>query len=74
MEAQLINPYRANAAHAGERDEDRGLFRSILTWIDETRRYRRTRAELSELSERELADIGLSRLDIEGVARRCARG
>lgn len=74
MEAQLINPYRANAGRAADDGEGRGMVRSILAWIDQTRRYRRTRSELSELSERELADIGLSRLDIEGVARRCARG
>jgi uncharacterized protein YjiS (DUF1127 family) len=43
-------------------------------WMREQRRYRQTMNELSALTDRELADIGLTRADIETVAERCARG
>ena len=36
------------------------------------RTYRRTRDELSGLSDRDLADLGLNRSMIEGVAREAA--
>ena len=36
------------------------------------RRYRRTYDELSRLSNRELDDLGITRYDIESVARRSA--
>lgn len=36
--------------------------------------YRRTLAELDALSDRELADIGISRYDIPAIARDTARG
>ncbi|MBO0663427.1 DUF1127 domain-containing protein [Jiella sp. MQZ9-1] len=41
------------------------LVRSYKTW----RRYRETLNELSRLSRRELADLGISRSDIPTVAR-----
>jgi uncharacterized protein YjiS (DUF1127 family) len=50
------------------------LFSRVTAWVDEQRRYRRTVEELSYLTERELADIGLSRSDIDLVARNCAAG
>lgn len=34
--------------------------------------YSRTRAELSALTDRELADLGISRFDIDRVAREAA--
>lgn len=40
--------------------------------LAEQRRYRATVNELSTLGDRELADIGLRRADIEFVARRAA--
>ncbi|MFN3688087.1 DUF1127 domain-containing protein [Salinarimonas sp.] len=50
----------------------------IVTWILERlrayARYRDTVRELSRLSDRELADVGLSRADIEAAARLAARG
>ncbi|MCB8836689.1 DUF1127 domain-containing protein [Aurantimonas sp. VKM B-3413] len=42
------------------------LIRSYSNW----RRYRETVNELSRLSQRELADLGISRTDIPSVARR----
>ncbi len=45
----------------------------LASWFAEQRRYRRTLAELSTLTDRELDDIGLTRGDLEFVARRSAR-
>jgi len=45
---------------------------SLVTWIDAWRRYRAAVAELSGLSERDLAELGLAREDIHEVARRSA--
>jgi uncharacterized protein YjiS (DUF1127 family) len=36
--------------------------------------YKRTLAELSQLNDRELADIGISRLSIEDIAQKHAYG
>lgn len=44
-------------------------FKSITQKIANWRRYRTAVRELSQLSDRELADLGLSRNDIEAVAR-----
>ena len=45
----------------------------IVTWIVSKIRnylqYRETVAELSRLTDRELEDLGISRFDIESVAR-----
>lgn len=45
------------------------ILRSFKTW----RRYRNTVNELSRLSSYELNDLGISRRDIQSVARRAAR-
>lgn len=42
------------------------IARSYQNW----RRYRETCNELNRLSQRELADLGISRSDIPAVARR----
>jgi uncharacterized protein YjiS (DUF1127 family) len=44
----------------------------ILSRIRAYQRYRQTVRELQRLSDRELNDVGLSRADIAGVARRYA--
>ena len=44
----------------------------LIRHFNEYRRYRRTVKELSRLSSRELADIGITRCDIPAVAA-CAR-
>lgn len=41
----------------------------ILSKIQAWMRYRETVRELSRLSDRELEDLGISRMDIESVAR-----
>lgn len=49
----------------------------IITWILSKIRnylqYRETMSELSRLTDRELDDLGISRFDIETVARNCSR-
>ena len=44
------------------------FIRSYRNW----RRYRETVSELSRLSNRELADLGITRGDIRRVARKAA--
>ena len=77
----LTNTYRglgASATRSNAGDANLGLLGGIVMrlggWVGEQRRYRQTMNELSALTDRELEDIGLSRSDIEDVARRCARG
>lgn len=52
---------------------DAGLLSELVARVSETwreyQRYRRTRTELDTLTDRELADIGLARGDIESIAR-----
>jgi uncharacterized protein YjiS (DUF1127 family) len=67
MSTQTLNAYGRIGARA-----PRSLFARVAAWLDEQRRYRRTVKELSQLTARELEDIGLTRADIDGVARRCA--
>ena len=51
----------------------RRFFANLAGWTTENRAYYNTVAELSALSERELADIGISRSDIHAVAREAAK-
>jgi uncharacterized protein YjiS (DUF1127 family) len=44
----------------------------ILSRIRAYKLYRQTVNELSELSDRELTDLGIARFDIAGVARKAA--
>jgi len=50
---------------------EQGWLARVLDFLEQRRRYSRTLVELESLSDRELADIGLNRGDIEGIARRC---
>ncbi len=54
---------------APERIDPMNIARSFQSW----RRYRETVGELNRLTQRELADLGMSRADIPAVARRAAR-
>ena len=49
------------------------MLLSLIRMIQAFRDYQRNVSELSQLSDRELADIGLDRSDIPRVARRCPR-
>lgn len=42
---------------------------ALLSKIRAYLRYRETMSELGRLSDRDLADLGISRFDIEGIAR-----
>ena len=46
----------------------------VLTAINQRRVYARTVAELNALTDRELADLGISRLSIADIAREAAFG
>ena len=44
----------------------------VLSKLRNLKRYRQTVRELSRLSDRDLADLGISRFDIDSVARDAA--
>jgi uncharacterized protein YjiS (DUF1127 family) len=44
----------------------------VLAKLRSWKRYRQTVRELSRLSDRDLADLGISRFDIDSVARDAA--
>ena len=48
------------------------LWTAIVTWYEQYRIYAKTRDELSVLNNRDLNDIGISRGEIEGIARQAA--
>jgi uncharacterized protein YjiS (DUF1127 family) len=49
------------------------MFETLKTRITAWKRYSRTVSELESLSNRELADLGISRTDIGRIARDAAR-
>lgn len=44
------------------------MFASLIRFLREWRRYNQSLNELSRLGDRELADIGISRSDINRIA------
>lgn len=50
------------------------FFGRMIENIARYRVYRTTLTELSNLSERELADLGISRAEVRGIAYRAAFG
>ena len=48
------------------------MMKSIATKIASWRRYRESVRELSRLSDRELADLGIGRADIDAIVRQSA--
>lgn len=48
------------------------MFEVLKTRISAWKRYSRTKSELEALSNRELADLGISRSDIYRIAREAA--
>lgn len=62
------------AAPAGLLTRMAGMKNSLATAIRQRRVYTRTVAELNALSDRELADLGISRLGITDIAREAAYG
>ncbi len=71
MAMNMANTYPADAGTSGI--SAGGLVRRLVEGWREHRRYQRTLAELGGLTDRELADIGLSRGEVDLVARRSAR-
>jgi uncharacterized protein YjiS (DUF1127 family) len=47
----------------------RGLFARVAKWREQRRSYQQLLFELEGLSDRDLADIGISRFDIPAIAR-----
>jgi len=57
------------------------VFHSVTSWasplwlrFSQYRMYRKTLREMQRMSARELADFGLSRCDINRIARECVYG
>lgn len=52
----------------------RGLFARLAQAVSDYRAYLEVRTELNALSNRELADLGISRLNVRDVAREAVYG
>ena len=55
-------------------DEQPGIFARLRKAFADHRKYLATCDELNALSDRELADLGLSRLNVRDVAREAVYG
>lgn len=64
----------ANVIHADFGHASHGIFGRLSAVVADYRLYRRTLAELEALSDRELQDLGMSRLCIRDVAREAVYG
>jgi uncharacterized protein YjiS (DUF1127 family) len=49
------------------------MFETLKTRYSQWQRYSRTVSELESLSNRDLADLGISRVDIRRLAREAVR-
>lgn len=63
-----------SAARKGFADRLVALRETVLKALIQRRTYLRTVAELNGLTDRELADLGISRLSIADIAREAAYG
>ena len=63
-----------SAARKGFADRLMMVRDTVLTAIAQRRTYLRTVAELNSLTDRELADLGISRLGIAEIAHEAAYG
>ena len=61
-------------ASNGLADRLLALFPSVATAVRQRRMYSQTLHELNQLTDRELADLGISRLSIADLAREAAYG
>ncbi len=48
------------------------MFAALVRFVQEWKRYNHSLSELSRLGDRELADIGISRSDIQRIAWKAA--
>jgi uncharacterized protein YjiS (DUF1127 family) len=62
-----------NSAPRAARKEKTMIVSWILSKVRNYFQYRETVAELSRLTDRELEDLGISRYEIESVARQGSR-
>lgn len=72
MTTAFANPHtglQATVAETGAAGGARALLRAVKDYL----LYRRTLAELRALSAADLADLGLSRFQLENVAREAVR-
>ena len=71
--ATLNRPFAFDGAHRPTSGIGRDLLGwalQLITWLENRRRLRRARNELMSLSDRDLADIGLTRADTYFAVRR----
>ena len=61
-------------AHPSRNRRSTGVFAALKTAFAQRRVYAQTLAELNQLNDRELADLGISRLSIAQVAHEAAYG
>ena len=61
-------------AHPSRAHRETGLFGALKTAFARRRLYSQTLGELNRLTDRELADLGISRLSIAQVAHEAAYG
>jgi len=77
MATHVIDPRRADLlAGRAQSVTARGLgalFASLNDWLAERRHYRTTVAELSALTDQQLADVGVLPGEIHAIARQLAR-
>jgi len=77
MATHVIDPRRADLLAGGAPSTPAHglgeLFARISGWFAEGRHYRATVAELSALTDQQLADVGVLRGEIREVARGLAR-
>lgn len=66
--------FTSRAANVTLADRFSGLMAQVKAMIARRAVYNQTVRELNVLTNRELADLGLSRFDIETVAREAAYG
>ena len=64
----------SNIARKGFADRLAAVKDIVLAAVNQRRVYARTVAELNALTDRELADLGISRLGITDIAREAAYG
>ncbi|QYX56933.1 DUF1127 domain-containing protein [Roseovarius sp. SCSIO 43702] len=59
---------------AGNETARNGFFGQTISQIQKWREFNKTRNELASLSDRALADLGISRGEIDSIARRSVYG
>ena len=78
MSAYEVKAHPAYAGYEGQganglSDRIRQALGPVGAWLQQRSHYHTTLSELSALSDRDLADIGISRSDIPMIAREAAK-